>query len=87
MKKVMYFYQPFCPFCVAASNYLSELIAENPAYGKIEIERIDETREWARADRYDYWYVPTLYVDGRKLHEGALTKAKLKEVLNAAMEE
>jgi predicted DsbA family dithiol-disulfide isomerase len=83
----MYFYQRLCPFCIAANKYLSELIAENPAYGKLEIERIDENKESARADRYDYWYVPTFYVDGKKLHEGVLTKEKLKSVLDAAMED
>ena len=87
MKKVMYFHQRFCPFCLEANRYLSELIAENPAFGEIEIEKIDENRERARANRYDYWYVPTFYVDGKKLHEGALTKEKLRQVLDAAMEE
>ncbi len=82
----MYFHQKYCPFCVAANKYLAELIAENPGYGGLEIEKIDENRERARADRYDYWYVPTFYVDGVKLHEGVLTKEKLRKVLDAAME-
>ena len=86
MKKVMLFYQTYCPFCVAAHKYLDELTAENPAYAQIEIEKIEENRERERADKYDYWYVPTLYVDGEKLHEGALTKQKLREVLDAALE-
>ncbi len=87
MKKILYFHQRFCPFCVAANRYLADLIAENPVYGKIEIEKIDENKEWDRANRYDYWYVPTFYVDGKKLHEGALSKGKLREVLDAALED
>jgi glutaredoxin len=87
MKKIMYFNQRFCPFCLAANKYLAALLTENPEYQKIEIEKIDENKERARADQFDYWYVPALYVDGKKLHEGAITKSKLKEVLDAAMEE
>ena len=87
MKKVLLFYQKYCPFCVAAFKYLDELKEENPAYAGIEIETVDELKDKARADSYDYWYVPTLYVDGVKLHEGALTKPKLRDVLEKALEE
>ena len=68
MKKMLFFYQESCPYCRSA----------------IEIEMVDELREPERADRYGYWYVPTIYVDGEKLHEGALSREKLEAVLRRA---
>ena len=47
------FYQPRCPFCKRAFAYIDELVAENPEFGKIEIEKVDELEqpefavEWA----------------------------------------
>lgn len=84
MKKMLFFYQESCPYCRSALRDMKALMAENPSYAAIEIEMVDELREPERADRYDYWYVPTIYVDGEKLHEGALSREKLEAVLRRA---
>ena len=47
---------------------------------------IDELLDPGTADRYDYWYVPTFYVDGNKLHEGACSKEKVRQILEKAAE-
>ncbi|MGI6239589.1 MAG: glutaredoxin family protein [Christensenellales bacterium] len=85
MKKVELFYLKNCPFCKKGFQYLEELRSENPEYAKIEIEMIEESVEAERAAQYDYWLVPTYFVDGEKLHEGVLDKQKLKTVLDAAL--
>ena len=87
MKNVIMFHFLGCPYCRAAENWIREVVSEHPELGQVPIEKIDENRHPEIADRYDYWYVPTFYVDGKKLHEGSLTKPKLKEVLDAAMED
>jgi hypothetical protein len=38
------------------------------------------------ADSYDYYYVPTYYVDGVKVHEGAASKKIIEGVYRAAAE-
>lgn len=65
MEKIKLFYQPRCPFCKRAFAFIDELIAENPEFAKIEIERIDELEQPAYADQFDYYYVPTFYVGDR----------------------
>ncbi|MCL2498186.1 MAG: hypothetical protein FWF06_06200 [Symbiobacteriaceae bacterium] len=49
------------------------------------ITTIDEQKEPQLADSYDYYYVPTYFVGGEKLHEGVATKEKLEAVLRAAL--
>jgi len=85
VKKVILFHFVGCPYCRAAENYLRELTAENPAYAAVEVERIDERKHPDIANRYDYWYVPTFYVDGQKAHEGACSKKDVEAVLCAAL--
>ena len=47
---------------------------------------IDERKQPDIANKYDYYLVPTFYVDGVKLHEGVATKEKVEYVLKQALE-
>ena len=85
MKQLTYFYMDGCPYCRQENEWLAELIKENPAYGAIEIKRIEERREKALADTYSYYYVPSFFIGREKLHEGAATKDKIKAVLDRAL--
>ena len=85
MKKITMFTMESCPYCRQALRWMDELIAGNEAYSGIEIEKIDELVYPDIADEYDYYYVPTYYVDGEKLHEGVASPEKLKRVLDAAV--
>lgn len=85
MAKLTYFYLPSCPHCRLASSCIEELCAENPEYKCVEIERVDESAEKARAAKYDYWYVPCFYMGDEKIHEGHAEKADVKKVLERAM--
>jgi len=82
MNKLLFFKLARCPYCIAAENWIIELINENPQYAKIEIKTIDEQIEKEFADSYDYYYVPTFFYNGNKLHEGAATKEKIKNVFD-----
>jgi len=85
MKKLQFFMFETCPYCQKAIRLMNELRAENPAYAAIQMETIDEKKDPATADKYDYWYVPTFFLDGKKLHEGDITKQQMEEVLKAAL--
>jgi len=84
MKEIWLFHLPNCPYCRQARQYIAQLQQENPAYAALSIRLIDESTEVELAEQHDYYYVPTFYVDGRKLHEGAATKEQVKAVLDAA---
>ena len=85
MKKVQMFYMENCPHCMKAFRILDELKASNPEYSDIYVECIDENKDVNAASAHDYYYVPTFYVDGVKLHEGVPTVEKIERVLIEAI--
>ena len=84
MKKILMFTMASCPYCQAAHRWMEEVLQENPEYASCEIEIVDEVKEPALADTYDYYYVPTYYVGGKKVHEGAASKDIVRGVYSAA---
>ncbi|MDR2680740.1 MAG: thioredoxin, partial [Tannerella sp.] len=52
----------------------------------IELELIEESEQAELADQYDYYYVPTFYVDGRKVHEGGIFKDEVEAIFKKAIE-
>ncbi len=93
MKEVLMFYLESCGYCDKARRALDELYAENPAYRDVPLTRIEESEQPELADRYDYYAVPTFFVDGKKIFEARLfmsyedIKAGTKAALDAALEE
>lgn len=85
MKKLTIFYQEHCPFCKRAFAYIEELKKENPEYRNIPIETVDEIINPEIADKFDYYYVPTFYIEKKKLHEGGIKKNEIKNILDIAL--
>lgn len=88
MKKLTLFHLDTCPYCINAKKALAELIAEDPAYGTVEIDWIEESRQPALANQYDYYYVPTIYDGQTKLYEAspAESYADCKKNVKAALD-
>ena len=86
MKTITLFYQERCPFCKKAFRYIEELKEEYPEFSGLRIETIEETRQPELADQYDYYYVPTFYIDGQKEHEGGIYKDEVEVLLRKALE-
>ena len=92
MKDVLMFYLESCGYCDKARRALDELFEENPAYRQVPLTRIEESKEPELADRYDYYAVPSFFVDGKKIFEARLfmsfedIKAGAKAALDAALE-
>ncbi len=86
MKKVQLFYLRNCPFCKRALQYIEEAKIKSPELAAIEIEQIEESEEAERAAQYDYYYVPTFYIDGEKVHEGGIYPNEVEPLLRKALE-
>lgn len=86
MKSVKLFYLHGCPYCKRALQYIAEAQAAHPELAAVKIEMIEESEHPDVAGRYDYYYVPTFYVDGVKVHEGGITPDKVEPVLRKALE-
>ena len=69
MKKVMAFRLDGCPYCRQAIKAVEELSAENEKYASVSIEWIEENKHPEISAKYDYYYVPTFFVDGVKVYE------------------
>ncbi len=86
MKSVKLFYLKNCPFCKKALRYIEELKAEHAELAAVEIEMIEESERPDMADKFDYYYVPTFYVDGVKEHEGGIYPEEVERILRKALE-
>ena len=86
MKKIKLFKLKYCPYCVQALKYVQEYMEMNPACASLDIEIIDEGEERKRAAQYDYYYVPTFYLDSVKIHEGAVTRQQVGNILEQALQ-
>ncbi|MEG0752017.1 MAG: thioredoxin family protein [Oscillospiraceae bacterium] len=87
MKEVVKFVMAGCPHCRRATNIERELIARHPEYSDVQIETVDENEQADRANACDYYYVPTYYVGGVKIHEGVPSEEKIEAVFKAALAE
>ncbi len=86
MKSVKLFYLKNCPFCKKALRYIEELKAEHAELAAVEIEMIEESERPDVADKFDYYYVPTFYVDGVKEHEGGIYPEEVERIMRKALE-
>lgn len=89
MKQLELFHLTHCPYCIKARDAIEELRQENPAFSDIAIRWIEESEEAELANSRDYYYVPTLYCEGRKLYEARPTHsyAVIKKNIRAAFEQ
>lgn len=86
MKQIQLFYLKNCPFCKKALRYIEEAKAAHPELQPVEMQLIEESEEPEVAERYDYYYVPTFYIDGVKVHEGGIYPDEVEKLLYQALE-
>ena len=93
MKEMLLFDRDDCGYCHKAHRALAELFEENPAYRAVPLRLVDEVKEAAYADTFDYYAVPTIYVDGKKRFEAHIgmsfeaIRAEVKAALDAALKD
>jgi glutaredoxin len=85
MANLTMFIQPNCPFCKNALKWIDELKKEDTKYNQIDIELVDELIEVERADSFDYYYVPTIYLGEKKIHEGGIYKNEIKTLFDSIL--
>lgn len=87
MKKLEIFYRQDCPHCQKAFKFIEALKEENDLYRTIEPQLVEETLEVDYAAMFDYFLVPTFYIDEVKVHEGVVSKEEVRKILEATLEE
>ena len=84
MKPIQLFYLKNCPFCKKAFAYIDKL-QQQEKYKPIQFELIEESEQPDLAAQYDYYYVPTFYIDGQKVHEGGIFEPEVEAILQKAI--
>ena len=70
MKNIVCFHLEDCPYCHKAIRAFKELQAENSEFAKVPVEWVEETKEKPSTLKdFNYYYVPTIYVDSEKIYE------------------
>ncbi len=72
MQEVTMFYLESCGYCDKARRALEALYAADPGYREVPLTRIEESQQPEIADQYDYYAVPSFFVDGEKRFEARL---------------
>jgi thiol-disulfide isomerase/thioredoxin len=85
MGNLKLFYLKTCPYCIRVQTFLDELLKEE-RYKDIEIEAINEKLEPDLANQYDYYLVPTFYLNEVKLFEGIMDKQDVINVLEKTLQ-
>ena len=85
MKPIVMIILENCPHCKNARRWMEELKQEKPQYQVLQVEMIDEKLHPEVIQTYSYYYVPTYYVDGIKVHEGVPTKEIVCSVFEQAL--
>lgn len=87
MKDVLMMVMTGCPHCRRARELMAELCDRHPEFRAVKVREVDETVDPDFAATLDYYYVPTFFVGGQKLHEGVPSEAALEAVYRAALGE
>lgn len=69
MKKLTIFYLDGCLYCRNVMRAVQELDAELTGFSSDQIKWIEERRNADIANQYDYYNVPTVFLDNQKLYE------------------
>ena len=85
MKKITMFTMESCPYCVSARKWMNEIIESDAKYAEIPLTIIDEVEQPELANTFDYYYVPTYYIDEDKVHEGVASFEIVKKVFDEAL--
>ena len=91
MKKITAFYLEGCPYCRQAREALKELMNKNENYSKVSLDWIEENQHPEISEKFDYYYVPSMFIDGKKIYEAHRgesfdeCKENIKRVLETAI--
>ena len=69
MEKLLFIYMDGCPYCHMAADVLATLTSEHPEYGRIPVEKVNETTEPEKLKGRNYYYVPTFFYGDEKIYE------------------
>lgn len=85
MSNITLYHFEGCPACSHAKHWMKELRTEKPELKSVLVEMVDvhKTRHFNAPESFTY--VPTFFVDGKKVLEGAVSKEEIEQVLRQGL--
>lgn len=68
-KEIVYIFMQGCPYCRRADTVMEELRKSRPEYGDVKATKLEDGSPEAQKYGKDYYYVPSMFVEGKKLYE------------------
>ena len=68
MQEILVFVLEHCPYCKQLKRILADW-KDRPELEGVQFRFVDEEKNPELVKQYSYYYVPTLFADGRKLYE------------------
>lgn len=86
MKEITMMILNDCPHCRRAAKMIEALKEKHPEYRDIVIHAYDENEHPEISKQFEYYYVPSMFIDGKKLLEGVPSFETVEAVLKAALD-
>lgn len=75
-EKIQVFILKNCPHCLKFKQLFSQVDLND-----FDVEYIDEQENKELADKFDYYYVPSVFYKNKKIHEGVIDETKIQNIL------
>lgn len=85
MSQITMYHFEGCPACSNAKQWIRELRQEKPDLKDVLVELVDVYKTPNFKAPAPFQYVPTFFVDGKKVLEGAVSKDKVESILRSGM--
>ena len=85
MKKITMFVMRSCPYCIRAQQRVEKVLSARPEFRAIPFETIDERQQPDVARKFDYYYVPSFYLDKEKVYEENVLHKDIEDIFSDAL--
>lgn len=85
MSQITMYHFEGCPACGNAKQWMKELRQEKPDLKNVLVELVDVYKTPGFKAPEPFQYVPTFFVDGKKVLEGAVSKDKVEEIMRRGL--
>ncbi|MDW7657829.1 MAG: glutaredoxin domain-containing protein [Bacillota bacterium] len=86
MKQITLFVLKYCGYCRRALQLIDSVKADHADLEPVPIHIIDEGEQRELARKFDYYFVPTFYIESVKIHEGPVDYNQVLAILRQAQE-
>ena len=85
MANITLYHFETCPACGDAKKWMKELKLEQPELAGVQVDLVDVHKTPGFKPPAPFYYVPTFFVNGKKVLEGEVSKQKVEDILRMGL--